>query len=94
MIDAATKAHNIPYMRTWGSSEYKLDLSTSFRMVLVTCDPSNIAPPNSITAAMHTANLNDTDLAATEVAKALAQSLAPIPKAYQKPKIGAATVIQ
>ncbi len=94
MIEAATKAHNIPYIRTSGSSEYSFDLRTSLRIVLVTCAPSNIDPPNSHTAAMTTANRKETDLAATEVAKALAQSLAPIPKAYQKPNIGAATVIQ
>jgi len=74
MIDVATKANNIPYIRTSGSSANVFDLTTSFRMVLVAWAPNNIAPSNSYTAAMHKANLNVIDLAATGVAKALEQS--------------------
>lgn len=54
------------------------------RMVLVTCEPSKTAPRNSKTPARITACLIVRAFAPTEVAKALATSLAPIPKAAKK----------
>ncbi|CAM9362734.1 unnamed protein product, partial [Ectocarpus sp. 12 AP-2014] len=58
------------------------------RMVLVTCEPRNTAPRNSKIPASTTAWRRVRALAPTEVEKALATSLAPMPKAAKKaPKV-------
>jgi hypothetical protein len=57
------------------------------RIVPVTLAPSKRAPANSKMAAAMTAFLNDKDFAATEDAKALATSFAPMPNAMMNPKL-------
>ena len=58
-----------------------------FLTVSVTRDPNKKAPKNSKTAAIQTAWNTVKDLAPTEVAKAFATSLAPIPNAVKKDAI-------
>eukprot|EP00592_Proboscia_alata_P004593 CAMPEP_0194369828 /NCGR_PEP_ID=MMETSP0174-20130528/18186_1 /TAXON_ID=216777 /ORGANISM="Proboscia alata, Strain PI-D3" /LENGTH=77 /DNA_ID=CAMNT_0039147009 /DNA_START=12 /DNA_END=245 /DNA_ORIENTATION=- len=77
-------------MRTSGSSVYMSPSIMFFRIVDVTDAPRSMAPKNSQIAAIITACFRLRDLADTDVAKAFATLLAPIPKAIMKPKIPAA----
>ncbi len=63
------------------------------RTVLVTDEPRKNAPENSQILAISTACFRVIDLEATEVAKALATSFAPMRKPYRKPNTPPQTAI-
>lgn len=76
---AAARAQSMPYMSTSGASSKKSGSMMPLRTVLVTPRPRRSAPANSMTPAMHVAWKSVSVLEPTEVAKALATSLAPMP---------------
>jgi hypothetical protein len=71
-------AHVMASIRTEGSASYSLVEMTFVRIVSVTREPTSMAPANSMTEAMHMACLRVSEREATEVAKELATSLAPV----------------
>jgi hypothetical protein len=78
-----TIAQVMASMRTEGSDSKSLVEMTLVRMVSVTRDPTSIAPANSMTEAMHMACLRVSEREATEVAKELATSFAPVPRQFR-----------
>ena len=79
--------HIMPCMSAGGLSAKHSESAMPLRMVSVTRDPSKKAPRNSKTAPMHTAWRMVSDLDPTDVANALATSLAPMPYAALNAKI-------
>jgi hypothetical protein len=78
---AASSAASIPSIRTSGSPTRALESMMPLRMVDVTSPPARKAPRNSNTAAIRIACFTVMARAPTEVAMALATSLAPMPQA-------------
>ena len=76
---AAIRAHISATIRSSGSSTNRAEEIMPFATVWVTWDPIRKAPENSITEAIPRAVGSVIAFAPTEVANALATSLAPIP---------------
>merc|ERR1719453_2909096 len=73
-----------PYMRSGGLSRKASSSAMPLRMVFTTSPPRKVAPMNSMTTAMAHAWRMVSAFEPTDVAKALATSLAPMPKAAKK----------
>mmetsp|Transcript_3490 Transcript_3490/g.6199 ORF Transcript_3490/g.6199 Transcript_3490/m.6199 type:complete len:259 (+) Transcript_3490:1757-2533(+) len=101
--EAATRAAKLPIMSTSGPLNTPMDrlLGSKYLMLMipertvpVTCAPSRTAPENSKIAARIHAPISEMEPAPTDVAKAFATSLAPIPQAMKNAKRPATTTIQ
>jgi len=88
-MPAASKADNMPKMSSSGESDISDASTIPLRIVEVTSPPARTAPANSKIAATMMACLMVSALAPTDVAIALATSLAPIPQAMNMPNSAA-----
>jgi len=91
-VPAASNAASIPYTSSSGVPASSSASTMPLRMVDVTSPPASTAPRNSNTAATSIACLIVSALEPTEVAIALATSLAPMPQAMNRPNKAARTM--
>ena len=88
-VPAASKAANMPKTNWSGSPANKSASTMPLRTVEVTSPPANTAPANSKMAATSIAPRTVRTLEPTDVAMALATSLAPMPQAMNNPNTAA-----